>query len=200
MPNTLLFSALRNRFYSETDSALQRALANTLLIIGGSLLIAALAQVRIPLPGTPVPVTGQSLGVILIGLLLGSKRGTAAVAVYLTQGGLGLPFFAGGAAGFTYMAGVTGGYLIGFLAAAALVGWMAETKAADRKFLSCLPAVLLGHAVIFFFGALWLSQIVGIEKALFAGVLPFLPGAVIKTVALASLLPVAWKFVKKIEE
>lgn len=192
MPSTLAYAVLGN------TRSVNRAATQLALILGGSLLIAALAQIRIPLPFTPVPITGQTLAVLLIGTVLGARRGAAATVLYLLEGSAGLPFFSGGAAGFAHLMGPTGGYLVSFPVAAFLVGWMAERRM-DRKFITSLPAFIAGHALIFAAGVTWLSFYVGRDQALVAGLLPFIPGAVVKTALLAVLLPGAWKYVDRLD-
>ncbi len=173
-------------------------LTDAALIVLGSLLVAALAQARILLPFTPVPITGQTFAVLLIGALLGSKRGAAAIGLYLLEGGLGLPFFSGGGAGWAFLAGPTGGYLIGFVAAAFLVGLLTE-RGLDRRVQTALPAFLLGAVVIYAFGLLGLARFVGLQNAFVAGVAPFLVGDALKVVLAGSILPAAWKFVRDFE-
>ena len=177
----------------------RRTLADTLslpswlLIPAASLLIAAVAQIAIPLPFTPVPLTGQTFGVLLTGMALGSRRGALAVALYVLEGAVGLPFFAGGAAGLAKLLGPTGGYLFAFPIAAFVAGLLAE-RGWDRKPLTTVLGMLLASLTIFFFGALWLSRFVGgIVPAVVQGVVPFLPGDLIKSLLAAGLLPAAWR-------
>lgn len=191
MENTIALQATR-RLHARSA-----VLTDLSLIVFGSLLLAALAQVRFYLPFTPVPVTGQTFGVLLIGALLGSRRGASAVALYIAEGSLGLPFFAGGKAGVAALLGPTGGYLVGFIAAAFVIGYLAE-RGLDRRFRTALPAFLIGELVIFTCGALWLAFFVGAQNALTAGVLPFLPGDALKVVLAGCLLPAAWKWVKNL--
>jgi len=169
---------------------------NVLLVIGGSLLVAAIAQIAIPVPFSPVPITGQTFGVLLVGALLGSRRGALALLAYLAEGIMGLPVFAGGAFGLARLMGPTGGYLVGFVGAAWLVGYLSEIGF-DRKVWTTLVAMTLGNVVIFFFGVLWLGMYVGWEKALPLGLYPFLTGSVVKTALAAALLPVGWKLIGK---
>lgn len=166
------------------------------LVLGGSLLIALLAQIAIPLPGTPVPVTGQTLGVLLVGVLLGSRKGALSVLAYLAEGSLGLPFFAGGKAGAGLLIGATGGYLMGFALAAFAVGLLAE-RGWDRKVPTAVAAMVIGMLVIYTCGMVWLSTFVGFSKAFAAGVLPFLPGTALKIAIAAAVLPTAWRFLGK---
>jgi biotin transport system substrate-specific component len=170
-------------------------LRDLFLIALGAFLVAALAQVRIPLPFTPVPLTGQTFAVLLVGAALGSVRGAAALALYTTMGALGLPFFAGGASGLAYMSGPTLGYLIGFVAAAYVVGLLAE-RGLERSVRTSLVPFLAGTLVIYLFGAGWLAVLFGIGQAITLGVLPFLVGDALKLLLAALALPVAWKLVK----
>jgi biotin transport system substrate-specific component len=166
-----------------------------LLVITGCLFVAGMAQVRIPLPFTPVPITGQTFAVLLVGASLGSRRGAASLALYILLGTLGLPFFAGGTSGLSTLLGPTGGYLVGFVVATFLVGLMAA-RGLDRHVPSALLAFLAGELVIYLFGVAWLSVYLGIRPAIVAGLLPFLIGDAIKLVAAGLVLPAAWALVK----
>jgi biotin transport system substrate-specific component len=133
------------------------------------------------------------MAVLLVGALLGSRRGSLAVLVYIAQGLAGLPVFAGGAAGPARLLGPTGGYLVGFVLAAYLVGLLAE-RGWDRRVGTTAAAMALGNVVIYAVGALWLAVFVGgLVPALTAGVLPFIPGDLVKIAAAALLLPAGWK-------
>ncbi|MCI0331329.1 MAG: biotin transporter BioY [candidate division Zixibacteria bacterium] len=167
-------------------------LYDSFLILGGSFLMALSAQIAIPLPFSPVPITGQTFAVLVVGMLLGRWRGTAAVLAYLTEGILGLPVFAGGVAGIAKILGPTGGYLVSFLPAAYLAGYLAE-KGWDRKISTTFLAMTLGNVIIFGFGALWLARFVGLDQALSLGVLPFLAGDAVKIGLATLVLPGAWK-------
>lgn len=162
-------------------------------VVVGSLLVALCAQLAVPVPMSPVPITGQTFGVLVVGALLGCRRGAAALALYALEGACGLPVFAGLRAGFPVLAGPTGGYILGFIAAAAVTGALAE-RGWDRRFLTAVSAMSIGTAVIFAFGVAWLSVFVGAASALPMGLVPFLPGAVIKIAAAASVLPVGWRW------
>ncbi|HEX2030233.1 MAG TPA: biotin transporter BioY [Actinomycetota bacterium] len=165
------------------------------LVIFGSLLVAALAQIDIHL--TPyVPITGQTLGVLLIGAALGSVRGGLSLGLYLAQGAVGLPFFAGAASGVPGLSFPTGGYLWGFVIAAFLVGWLAE-RGWDRSFASALGAMFIGELIIFAVGVPWLANAVGLsaEQALAAGLYPFVIGDTLKLLLAAALLPAAWRLI-----
>lgn len=165
------------------------------LILAGALLTALLAQARIPLPFTPVPLTGQTFAVLLAGAALGSRRGAASMLLYLLFGSMGLPFFAGGQGGWTYLAGPTLGYLLGFIAAAWLTGRLAE-RGLERSLRTSLLPFLAGTLVIYLCGAAWLALSLGVQKALLLGVAPFVIGDLLK-IALASIaLPAAWKIVQ----
>jgi biotin transport system substrate-specific component len=166
-----------------------------LLVVGGSLCVAGMAQVRIPLPFTPVPITGQTFAVLLVGAVLGFRRGAASLGLYLLMGLVGLPFFAGGASGLAYLMGPTGGYLIGFTVAASLVGLMAA-RGMDRHIPTALLAFLAGEIVIYLFGVAWLSVFLGLPHAIAAGFLPFILGDAIKLAAAGLVLPAAWALVK----
>jgi biotin transport system substrate-specific component len=166
------------------------------LILLGSLFVAALAQIEIPLPFTPVPITGQTFGVLLVGAALGSKRGAAALTLYLAEGALGLPFFAGGAHGLSVLTGATAGYLLGFIGAAYLIGRLAE-KGLERNVRTSFIPFLVGTIVIYACGVTWLAVMLGsFSKAVTFGLIPFLIGDIIKLLAASLALPAAWKLVK----
>lgn len=165
-------------------------LRDVLVTLGLTLLIAVAAQVRLYLPGTPVPVTLQSLAVILAGLWGGGGRGSAATALYIALGAGGLPFFADLSAGPAVLLGPTGGYILGFLPVPALVSACSRDASGRRRSWPALIAVgLLAHAVIFAFGLPWLKFITGLDwpGAVAAGLVPFLAGTVIKSVITAGL-------------
>jgi len=174
----------------------QALLYDISLIMGGSIVLALLSQLAIPLPFTPVPITGQTFGVLLIGALLGSRRGPLTILAYLTEGALGLPVFAQGLAGPAVFAGPTAGYLLGFIGAAFVVGLLAE-HGWDRGLGSTFVMMTLGTAIIFLGGALWLGSFVPWNQVIAMGVLPFLPGALIKISAATLLLPAGWKFIHR---
>jgi biotin transport system substrate-specific component len=166
------------------------------VVIAGSLFIALCAQWAFPLPFSPVPVTGQTLAVLLTGMLLGSRRGSLSLLAYLGQGAVGLPVFAGGTAGLARLTGPTGGYLIGFLAAAFLVGMLAE-RGWDRRAGTTFLAMLLGNIVIYALGLLWLAHFVGSERVLALGLWPFIPGDLWKLLFATMLLPWGWKLIDR---
>jgi biotin transport system substrate-specific component len=188
---TTLAPTLSNRYFPRTTAWLR----DLFLITIGALLAAVFAQIRIPLPFTPVPLTGQTFAVLLVGAALGSKRGAASLMLYTLMGALGLPFFAGGESGLAYMSGPTLGYLAGFVAAAYVVGLLAE-RGLERSVRTSLVPFLAGTLIIYLFGAGWLAVLFGVEQALLLGVLPFIVGDAIKLVMAALALPAAWKLVK----
>lgn len=170
-----------------------RALAyDVMLILGASLVVAVSAQIAIPF--WPVPVTGQTFAVLLVGALLGSRRGALAMLAYLVEGGAGLPVFAGWSGGAHVFAGPTGGYLIGFVAAAWIVGALAE-RGWDRRVSTTALAMLIGNAVIYAFGLPLLARIVGTENALALGLYPFIVGDVVKLALAAVMLPGGWRLI-----
>lgn len=170
-----------------------------LLAFAGSWLVAGLAQLEIRLPFTPVPITGQTLGVLLVGAALGPGLGAVSLSLYLAQGALGLPFFSGGSGGaeFLGLASVTGGYLVGFVAAAAVVGALARSGW-DRSLRSSISAMFLGEIVLYVVAIPWLMQAldVSLGRALELGLAPFVVGDTLKILLAAGLLPAAWRLSK----
>lgn len=168
-------------------------LRHLVLILAGALLIYLTARIVVPIPGNPVPITGQTFGVLVVGGALGLRRGLAATAVYVLLGVVGLPFFAEGKGGLTVMTGTTGGYLVGFVVASALVGRLAELGW-DRRFLGSVGACALGSVVIYAIAVPWLAAVTGADlpTAVRQGVIPFLFGDALKVVLAAAIFPVAW--------
>jgi len=168
---------------------------DAVLVVLFSGLVALTAQIEIPL--WPVPFTLQTLGVLLTGAVLGSRRGALSLVLYLVEGAAGLPVFAGGAGGVSYLFGATGGYLIGFVAAAWLVGALAE-RGWDRRLPLAALAMVLGNVVIYAFGVAWLSVVLNsFQKAIMGGLVPFLVGDLAKIALAAVVLPGAWKLVRR---
>jgi len=155
-------------------------------VLAGAILIAFCSVIEIPL--RPVPVTGQTFGVLYVAALLGPVQGTCAVLLYLTAGLAGLPVFSGGSFGVYQLFGPTGGYLVGFIAAAAVVGSLSGRNTVGRR-LPVAVAMLLGTLVIYAFGVLRLSSFIGFERSITLGVLPFLPGDLFKLILASLLLP-----------
>jgi len=171
-------------------------LMNVLLVVAASLVTAGAAQLEIRLPWTPVPITGQSFAVLLSGLVLGSRRAFLAQMLYLTEGALGLPFFSGGAAGLAHLVGPTGGYLMAFPFAAAFTGLLAE-RGWDRKPVTMFLAMLTGSTIVFGLALLQLSRFVPADTLLATGLLPFVPGDLIKSALAAGVFPLVWKLVPR---
>lgn len=163
-------------------------------VIVASLFIGVCAQFRIPLPFTPVPLSGGTLGVLYTGALLGSRRGAVAVLLYILEGSMGLPVFAGGAAGAAHLLGPTGGYLLGFPVGAFATGLLAE-RGWDRTPGRAFLAMLAGSLPIFALGLLGLARFVPASTLLAQGLWPFLPGDLLKSGVSAGLLPLGWKLV-----
>lgn len=177
-----------------------RVAFDVISIMAGSLIVAGLAQISITLHFTPVPITGQTLGVLLVGGALGGWRGGAALLLYLAEGAIGAPFFAQGHHGVSVLAAssASGGYLWGFVVAAIVVGLLAE-RGWDRNLGSSIGAMLIGEVIIYVFGVAWLAAAlhVGSNKAYEYGLYPFIIGDAIKLGLAAGLLPAAWRLVKK---
>lgn len=159
------------------------------LVVGGSLALALSAKIQVPF--WPVPMTMQSLVVLLIGIAYGSQLAAATVLAYLAEGLAGLPVFAGAAAGPAYMAGPTGGYLLGFLLGAACIGWLAE-QGWDRSLGGAAAAMALGHVLLFVPGVLWLATLFGWTKAVAVGVAPFIAATIVKTALSVALVAACW--------
>ncbi|CAM5524910.1 hypothetical protein MAUB1S_08755 [Mycolicibacterium aubagnense] len=186
-------STLLQRFAGET-SLLQKAA----VVFAGSLLLWASAKVQLPF--YPVPLTMQTFAVLAIGAALGWRLGLATVLLYLAEGAAGLPVFAGTpekGIGLAYMMGPTGGYLLGYLPAAALCGWLAE-RGWDRSIALTALAMLAGNVMIYLPGLLWLGAIVGWDKPVLAwGLTPFLLGDLLKLGLASAVLPLVWRLAGK---
>lgn len=177
--------------------ALPRTRARDLaLVVGAALLTAACAQITFPVPGSPVPVTGQTFAVLLTAAALGSRRGAAGQALYVLLGFVGLPFYSDGSSGPDVVFGATGGYLVGFIVAGWLVGRLAERRL-DRSLWTALPVFAVGQLAIFGFGVPWLavSADLTLVQALDLGFVPFIAGGIAKGLAAAALLPAAHRLV-----
>lgn len=189
---TTLAPALYSRRFPSTVAWVR----DLLLIATGAFFLAALAQIVIVLPFTPVPITGQTFGVVLLGAVLGSKRGASSILLYITEATLGLPFFAGSASGLRVLTGATAGYLVGFVVAAYAVGWLAE-RGLERSVRTSIIPFLAGTVIIYVCGVAWLSVVLGsFSKAIALGLLPFLVGDTLKLIAASLVLPGAWKLAK----
>ena len=174
------------------------ALSNAVLVVSGVLGLAALAQIAIPVPGSPVPVTGQTLGVLILGTTYGSTLGFTTFAIYLLAGIAGAPVFANGAHGLDRIVGATGGYLIGMLVATLILGQLARFRL-DQNFLTALPSMLIGTVITFAFGLVWLQQFTGQSWSwtISAGLTPFLIGEVLKIAIAGTSLPIIWRVVNR---
>jgi biotin transport system substrate-specific component len=168
--------------------------ADAVLVLAGAALIAGVAQVSIPLPFTPVPVTGQTFAVLLVGGALGTLRGLSAAVLYVLLGIAGAPVYADHASGWHVFTGATGGYLVGIALAAAVTGRLAERRW-DRTVASAIGAMLTGNVVVYLCGLPWLAHSLGtgLPKTLELGLYPFVPGDLLKLYLAAALLPAAWK-------
>lgn len=171
------------------------------LVFGFALFTAAMAQLVIPLGFTPVPITGQTLAVLLAGGVLGAKAGAASQLLYVGMGAIGLPFYANQAGGWTAATGATGGYLVGFVIAAWIVGRLAERNQ-DRSVSTALGAFLLGTVVIYLVGVPWLAHSIGVDwnRAAELGAYPFIAGDLFKVTIAGGLLPAAWRLVDRSRE
>lgn len=165
-----------------------------LLVAGGAVLTALMAQVSFHLPFTPVPITLQTLAVLLTGAALGSRRGALAQVLYVLMGIVGLPVFAGGTAGAAQVLGASGGYLVGFVVAGYVSGLLAE-RGWDRRARSAWAAMLAGEVAVYGFGLVWLARYVGWSHVVVLGLLPFVVGDLLKMLAASAVLPGAWTLV-----
>ena len=164
---------------------------DALLVVGGAGFVGLLAQISIHLSFTPVPITGQTLGVLLVGTALGWRRGAAALMLYAVAGVIGVPWFAGHSSGYV---GASFGYIVGFIVCAVACGWLAERRA-DRSVLTSVPAMVVGEVAMYAIGVAWLGVYlkVSVGQAIALGLTPFLIGDAIKASLAALLLPAAWK-------
>jgi biotin transport system substrate-specific component len=178
------------------------ALTQALFVVGGIGFLSLLAQISVPVPGSPVPVTGQTLGVLLIGTTYGARLGLITFASYLLAGIAGAPIFAPSATspnhGIDRIVGATGGYLVGMLVASFVLGYLADRKA-DQKFKTSFPALLLGDVVIFAFGLTWLHTSLDMTWAqtFKAGFTPFILGEALKIAITATSLPLVWRKISR---
>lgn len=178
------------------------ALTEAVFLVTGVGFISLLAQISLPVPGSPVPVTGQTLAVLLIGTTYGARLGFLTFATYLLAGIAGAPIFAPSATyanhGIDRIVGATGGYLVGMLVASLLLGYLADRKA-DQKFRTSFPALLLGDLVIFTFGLAWLHASLDMTWAATfkAGFTPFIFGEALKIAITATSLPLVWRKISR---
>ena len=186
-------STLKSAVISRTTAITQIS-----LISGGTIFLAVMAQISFPIPGSPVPFTGQTLGVLLLGTAYGASLGFSTVAFYLLMGIAGAPIFASGSHGFEKIAGATGGYLVGMLIASLVLGALAGRKW-DQKIKTVIPTMIIGNVIIFTAGLIWLHQYTGqswswtVDK----GLTPFILAEFIKIAIASTALPAVWRLVAK---
>ncbi|MEY2523268.1 MAG: biotin transport system substrate-specific component [Ilumatobacteraceae bacterium] len=195
-------NVLVDRLWSPSAERNRAAVRAVALVIGFALLTAALAQFEVRLSFTPVPITGQTMGVLLAGGSLGWRLGAASQLMYWLFGLVSLPFYAGFTGGWKNGTGATMGYLVGFVVAAGVIGYLAERRQ-DRNLASSWSAMALGSIIIYAFGAGWLAHTLNIPvatgdtNALSLGVTPFLIGDLIKLLLAGSILPAMWAAVDR---
>jgi biotin transport system substrate-specific component len=176
-------------------------LVDALLALGGAAFVGLAAQVSWTLGFTPVPVTGQTFAVLLVGAAYGSVLGAASLSLYLLLGMAGVPWYSEQKHGWEVFSGATGGYIVGFVLAAAVTGYLSE-RGWDKKFSSSIAAMLTGSVVIYACGSLWLHHYLQVSwnTTLVDGVYPFVPGDIVKLYLAAAALPAAWKLVHRIRK
>lgn len=186
------------------DTIPRSVLRDIVAVVGFALLTAGAAQVSFTLGFTPVPITGQTFAVLLAGGTLGSQLGASSQLLYVAMGAIGLPFYSDGEGGWEVATGSTAGYLVGFIVAAYAVGWLAE-RGQDRQLSTSITAFLAGSVIIYTLGAGWLAYDLGIPvtagvgeaSAIAYGVAPFVVGDLLKALLAGSLLPAAWRLLKR---
>ena len=197
--NSAVSPLLVGAFWPEKEK--NRLLRLFFLVVSGSLLLAISAKIQVPF--WPVPITMQTMVVLILGMSLGWRLGGAAYMLYIVEGACGLPVFAGTpekGIGLTYILGPTGGYLLGMFFACLLVGKCAE-RAWDRNIFMAVLAFLIGNALIYIPGLLWLGTILGWDKPILEwGLYPFLYGDIVKIALGALLMPSAWKLMKWVQK
>jgi biotin transport system substrate-specific component len=176
-------------------------ITDALLVLAGTALVAAAAQISVKLPFTPVPITGQTFAILLVGASLGCVLGTASAMLYLWLGVAGAPIYAHHDSGWSVITSASGGYIVGFVLAAALTGFLAERRW-DRRLSSSIGLMLTGNVVIYLVGLPWLAVVLNtnLEKTLEYGLYPFIPGDTFKLYLAAAALPGAWKLVGRARE
>ena len=172
---------------------------DALLVLAGTALMVLLTQIEIPVPPSPVPITGQTLGVVVCGAALGANRGGLAMLAYIALGFF-LPVYSDGGTGIGHIWGATGGYLVGFVLAAYVVGRLAELGA-DRRVLAAFAAFVAGQLVVFGIGVPWLkvSADLSWSTAIHAGFTVFIFGGLVKAVIAGFTTPAAWRLVRRID-
>jgi biotin transport system substrate-specific component len=196
------YGAIADRVVPRGESRTSTLIRDVLLVLTGAGLVSVLAQIAIP--WFPVPFTGQTLAVLLVGGMLGALRGALSLAVYFAIGALGAPVFTDQSGGWNVITGATGGYIIGFILAAALVGWLCE-RGADRRVVPMMGALLLGNVMIYAVGLPWLANwtppgaeaAFGWSQAYEFGLQPFVLGDLLKLAVVAALLPAGWALLQR---
>ena len=198
-PQMLTYPSLfETLFLDKAENNSQKIFRYGAITLAGSALIALCAQVSVPF--YPVPVTMQTFAVILIGLIYGWRLGGITVALYLIEGAIGLPVFAGGKGGMIVLMGPTAGYLYGFFLAAVACGWFAE-RGFDRSYFKLIVPLLAGNVLLYTSGLIWLGNFIGWDKpVLDLGLYPFIPGDLLKIAMAAVLLPTVWKYVDRMKQ
>ena len=186
--------------FSATLAPRTGVLTDAALVLAGTGLVAGAAQISFSLPFTPVPITGQTFAVLLVGASLGTIRGFASLFLYLWLGVAGAPIYSDHAHGWSVVTSASGGYLVGFVLAAALTGFLAERRW-DRTLSSSIGAMLTGSVVIYLVGLPWLAVVLdtNLERTLEYGLYPFVPGDLFKLYLAAALLPGAWRVVERVK-
>ncbi|MEJ5913557.1 biotin transporter BioY [Pseudokineococcus sp. 1T1Z-3] len=174
------------------------AVRDVALVAAGVLGMVAAAQLSLPVPGSPVPVTMQTLGLVIVAAALGPVRSVTVMAVYMAGALVGLPFYSEASGGYEVVLGATGGYVVGFVPAAYLIG-LAARHGADRHLLKALPLFVAGQLVVFAVGVPWLALTTGMsaEQAIATGVLPFVVGGLVKAAVASAVLPTMWALVRR---
>ena len=186
------------------DTIPRSVVRDVVAVVGFALLTAGAAQISFTLGFTPVPLTGQTFAVLLAGGTLGSQRGAASQGLYVVMGAIGLPFYSDGSGGWDVATGSTAGYLVGFIVAAYVVGWLAE-RGQDRQLATSITSFLAGSVIIYALGAGWLAYDldipltaeIGEPSAIAYGVAPFIVGDVLKATLAGALLPAAWRLTRR---
>ena len=173
------------------DERVRGLVYDVIIVLCGSFIVALSAQLKFYVPFSPVPVTAQTFAVLVLGILLGSRRGVLTMIAYLAEGAFGLPVFAGGV-GLSAILGPTGGFLVGFIASAYVVGMLAE-MGWDKRITTTILMMVTGEIVLYTFGVGWLAILTNIKTALVTGLVPFIAGDVLKVMIAAAVLPALWK-------
>ena len=193
--STHLQPTLRYALIARSTAAINVALA-----VGGATFIALMAQLSFPIPGSPVPFTGQTLAVLLVGTSFGATLGTATFSLYIAAGVAGLPVFTQSTSGLSHLTGATGGYLVGMLFASYISGSLAEKKF-DQKFLTVIPSMLVSTVAIFTCGLLWLHHATSQSWSwtIAHGLTPFIAVEALKIAIASTSLPVVWRFITRLK-